>query len=145
MIWSRGEHISPWYRSDCQSTLVWSGYDIKTALLGKWVTARCSATCSSPSWLLTPKGMQHACLLLEHIGGSSGGELLSGQERAGREGSSSRSFRARRSIVWLRYRYCRYIYPPILSINKDTCEGSLLCWVSLGRGITGRSRYYTSR
>ena len=30
--------------------------------------------------------MQHACLLLEHIGGSSGGELLSGQERAEREG-----------------------------------------------------------
>ena len=26
--------------------------------------------------------MQHACLLLEHIGGSSGGELLLGQERA---------------------------------------------------------------
>ena len=86
------------YRSDQQSNLVWSGYDIDTPLLGR---VRSSATCSSLSWLLPPMGMHAACLLLEHIGGSSGGELLSGQKRAGRKGSSSRSFKKRRSTDWL--------------------------------------------
>ena len=41
-------------------------FDIDTPLLER---VRCSATCSSLSWLLPPMGMQHACLLLEHIGG----------------------------------------------------------------------------
>ena len=54
---------------------------------------RWSATCSRLSWLLPPMGMQHACLLLEHIGGSLSGELLSGQKREGKEGSSSQSFK----------------------------------------------------
>jgi len=39
-------------------------------------------------------GMHAACLLLEHIGESSSGELLSGQKREGEEGSSSQSFKA---------------------------------------------------
>ena len=52
---------------------------------------RFSATCSSPSWLLLPMGMQHACLLLEHIGGRMNGEQLLGQEREGNEGSSSQA------------------------------------------------------
>ena len=86
--------------------------------------------------------MQHACLLLEHIGGSSGGELLSGQEREQREKAVAVEASEQEDRLCDLDRYCRYIYPPILSINKDTGEGSLLCCVSLGRGITGGSRYY---
>jgi len=110
---------------------------MKTALLEKWV--RCSATCSSLSWLLPPKGMLHACLLLEHIGGSSGGELLSRQERAGREGSSSRSFKKRSSTDWLCDNISIYL-SPLLSINKRVLARRyhLYC-VFLGWEITAGS------
>ena len=88
-------------------------------------------------------GMLHACLLLEHIGGSSGGELLSGQERAGREGSSSRSFKKRRSTDSLCRYYC-HIYITLLSVNKDTCEKISSVLRLSGLSNNGQIRYYTS-
>ena len=48
--------------------IIWRWHSLKRV--------RCSATCSSLSWLLPPMGMQHACLLLEHIDGSLSRELL---------------------------------------------------------------------
>ena len=128
------------YRSDHQINLVWSGYDIDTPPLGR---VRCSATCSSLSWLLPPMGAS-ACMPAprahrweDEMESSSRGKRERGTKVVAVKLQSKK-------VDWRLSKRSYSLYKLYWSVNKRVWEDPVLSVTAGWVEDNGRSCYFTT-